>query len=74
MIYGFFSFQIYDYLNKFVVGQAEAKKVLCVAVYNHYKRIYNNIPTSSAINTNQATEIDKTAFKGRMTSLLKYWR
>lgn len=36
--------QIYAYLDKYVVGQAHAKKVLSVAVYNHYKRIYNNIP------------------------------
>uniref|UniRef100_A0A224X9C6 Putative atp-dependent clp protease atp-binding subunit clpx-like mitochondrial isoform x2 n=1 Tax=Panstrongylus lignarius TaxID=156445 RepID=A0A224X9C6_9HEMI len=37
--------KIYDYLNKHVVGQEHAKKVLSVAVYNHYKRIYNNIPS-----------------------------
>ncbi|XP_030752558.1 ATP-dependent Clp protease ATP-binding subunit clpX-like, mitochondrial isoform X1 [Sitophilus oryzae] len=36
--------KIYDYLNKHVVGQEYAKKVLSVAVYNHYKRIYNNTP------------------------------
>ncbi|KAL1506068.1 hypothetical protein ABEB36_005499 [Hypothenemus hampei] len=36
--------KIYDYLNKHVVGQEHAKKVLSVAVYNHYKRIYNNTP------------------------------
>ncbi|KAK2658412.1 hypothetical protein Ddye_004945 [Dipteronia dyeriana] len=28
-------------LDKFVIGQQRAKKVLSVAVYNHYKRIYN---------------------------------
>lgn len=27
------------YLDQFVVGQDEAKKVICVAVYNHYKRL-----------------------------------
>jgi len=37
--------KIYEYLNKHVVGQEYAKKVLSVAVYNHYKRIYNNMPT-----------------------------
>ncbi|KAK9874961.1 hypothetical protein WA026_005776 [Henosepilachna vigintioctopunctata] len=36
--------KIYDYLDKHVVGQEHAKKVLSVAVYNHYKRIYNNSP------------------------------
>ncbi|KAF6214790.1 hypothetical protein GE061_009533 [Apolygus lucorum] len=40
--------KIYEYLNKHVVGQEHAKKVLAVAVYNHYKRIYNNIPQQPA--------------------------
>jgi ATP-dependent Clp protease ATP-binding subunit ClpX len=31
--------EIYDKLNDWVVGQNRAKKVLSVAVYNHYKRI-----------------------------------
>lgn len=31
--------QIKSYLDKFVVGQEEAKKTLSVAVYNHFKRI-----------------------------------
>ncbi len=30
---------IYDHLNEYVIGQEQAKKVLSVAVYNHYKRI-----------------------------------
>lgn len=38
--------QIYEFLDKHVVGQERAKKVLSVAVYNHYKRIYHNIPQS----------------------------
>ncbi|XP_035378808.1 ATP-dependent Clp protease ATP-binding subunit clpX-like, mitochondrial isoform X3 [Electrophorus electricus] len=36
--------KIYSYLDKYIVGQSYAKKVLAVAVYNHYKRIYNNLP------------------------------
>lgn len=40
--------KIYEYLNHHVIGQNYAKKVLSVAVYNHYKRIYNNLPASSA--------------------------
>ncbi len=32
--------EIYDRLNEYVIGQDRAKKVLSVAVYNHYKRIY----------------------------------
>ena len=31
--------KIYEQLNAFVVGQDRAKKVLSVAVYNHYKRV-----------------------------------
>ncbi len=33
--------EIYETLNQYVVGQDRAKKVLSVAVYNHYKRILN---------------------------------
>jgi ATP-dependent Clp protease ATP-binding subunit ClpX len=31
--------EIYDFLKDYVVGQDQAKKILSVAVYNHYKRI-----------------------------------
>jgi ATP-dependent Clp protease ATP-binding subunit ClpX len=31
--------RIYELLNQYVVGQERAKKVLSVAVYNHYKRV-----------------------------------
>ncbi|MCL4386417.1 MAG: ATP-dependent Clp protease ATP-binding subunit ClpX [Actinobacteria bacterium] len=31
--------EIYSILNEYVIGQEKAKKVLSVAVYNHYKRI-----------------------------------
>ena len=33
--------EIKDYLDDYVIGQDEAKKVLSVAVYNHYKRVMN---------------------------------
>ncbi|KAM4747562.1 ATP-dependent clpX-like chaperone, mitochondrial isoform 2-T2 [Rhinophrynus dorsalis] len=49
--------KIYNYLDKYVVGQSYAKKVLSVAVYNHYKRIYNNIPA----NLRQQAEVEKQA-------------
>ncbi len=39
-------------LDEYIVGQDEAKKVLSVAVYNHYKRI-------NASNDKDAVEIDK---------------
>jgi ATP-dependent Clp protease ATP-binding subunit ClpX len=31
--------EIYDQLQQFVIGQEQAKKVLSVGVYNHYKRV-----------------------------------
>lgn len=31
--------ELTEYLNQYVIGQLEAKKVLTVAVYNHYKRL-----------------------------------
>jgi ATP-dependent Clp protease ATP-binding subunit ClpX len=33
--------EIKKYLDQYVIGQDEAKKILAVAVYNHYKRIFN---------------------------------
>jgi len=33
--------EIYDILEQYVIGQSAAKKVLSVAVYNHYKRLYS---------------------------------
>ena len=32
-------------LDKYVIGQDDAKKILCVAVYNHYKRILSKVNT-----------------------------
>jgi ATP-dependent Clp protease ATP-binding subunit ClpX len=31
--------EIYTFLNDYVIGQDRAKKILSVAVYNHYKRV-----------------------------------
>lgn len=33
--------EIKAYLDRYVIGQEEAKRVISVAVYNHYKRIYH---------------------------------
>jgi len=38
--------EIKKHLDKYIIGQDEAKKVLSVAVYNHYKRI--SIPAAKA--------------------------
>lgn len=50
--------KIYEYLDKHVVGQNYAKKVLSVAVYNHYKRIYNNMPPSSSVSRQDSSIIE----------------
>lgn len=45
--------EIKKFLDQYVIGQDEAKKVLSVAVYNHYKRI------SSKIKKQDEVEIEK---------------
>lgn len=35
--------EIKQFLDEYVIGQAQAKKALAVAVYNHYKRLYSGI-------------------------------
>ncbi len=35
--------EIHAYLDQYVIGQDRAKKLLSVAVYNHYKRLANNL-------------------------------
>ncbi len=34
--------EIKKYLDEYIVGQEEAKKVLSISVYNHYKRVFLN--------------------------------
>ena len=40
-------------MDKYIIGQEEAKKVLAVALYNHYKRIenpvYNNVERNNFV-------------------------
>ena len=35
--------EINKFLNDYVIGQKESKKILSVAVYNHYKRLSSNL-------------------------------
>ena len=37
--------ELYNLLNDYVVGQEDAKRILSVAVHNHYKRINNSSPS-----------------------------
>ncbi len=36
--------EIFEFLNDYVIGQEHAKKILSVAVYNHYKRVQAGPP------------------------------
>jgi len=50
--------EIKSYLDEYIVGQDKAKKILSVAVYNHYKRIKSN-------NNDKIDEKDKKIHKER---------
>ncbi len=41
--------EIFEFLNDYVVGQEYAKKILSVAVYNHYKRVQAGPPADDGI-------------------------
>ena len=49
--------EIKNFLDQYVIGQDEAKKVLAVAVYNHYKRLLHNAPQDQK--EDQEVEIEK---------------
>lgn len=49
--------QLYDILDEYVIGQEEAKKVISVAVYNHYKRFLINIYGAN-VNGERAKEFE----------------
>ena len=51
--------EIYGYLDEYVIGQDKAKKVLSVAVYNHYKRIRSVGTLTAAGKEHDALEIAK---------------
>lgn len=52
--------EIKSYLDQHIVGQDDAKKVLAVAVYNHYKRINHNSQITTAVDEgNNCVEIQK---------------
>ena len=40
--------EIKEFLDEYIIGQEQAKKILAVAVYNHYKRI-NHIPEADGV-------------------------
>lgn len=70
--------EIFDKLGEYVIGQEYAKKVLSVAVYNHYKRIQNNLYDSSDVDIEKSnilllgsTGSGKTLFARTLAHILK---
>ena len=41
--------EIHEFLDQYVIGQDRAKKILSVSVYNHYKRINNNLVETNEV-------------------------
>ncbi|HOH18658.1 MAG TPA: ClpX C4-type zinc finger protein, partial [Bacilli bacterium] len=69
--------EIYERLSEYVIGQQYAKKVLSVAVYNHYKRVQNNLFEKSEIDIDKsnilllgATGSGKTLFARTLAKIL----
>ncbi len=63
-------------LDEYVIGQENAKKVLSVAVYNHYKRIYLNSPDDVEINKSNVlmlgpTGVGKTLLASTLAKILE---
>lgn len=52
--------EIKEYLDKYVIGQDKAKKVLSVAVYNHYKRLFTNLQSNAEINKSNILMLGET--------------
>ncbi|KAF9780281.1 P-loop containing nucleoside triphosphate hydrolase protein [Thelephora terrestris] len=51
--------QLVKYLDQFVVGQATAKKVLSVAVFNHYNRVHANLQLQSDLKYTEWADQDE---------------
>jgi ATP-dependent Clp protease ATP-binding subunit ClpX len=51
--------EIKKHLDEYVIGQQEAKKVLSVAVYNHYKRLNDIQSRKAGLTSDDAVELQK---------------
>ncbi len=67
--------EIHLFLNDYVIGQERAKRILSVAVYNHYKRIYS--PSKSEVELHKSnilligpTGTGKTLFAQTLAKIL----
>lgn len=50
--------ELYQKLNQFIIGQEHAKKVLSVAVHNHYKRIHQDSTGPSRLGNDEYEDVD----------------
>ncbi|CCM01722.1 uncharacterized protein FIBRA_03787 [Fibroporia radiculosa] len=57
--------QLVQFLDEFVIGQENAKKVLSVAVFNHYNRVHANLSMMDD-SSGDADWVDQTAEEARL--------
>ncbi len=50
--------EIMRYLDQYVIGQENAKKILSVAVYNHYKRLSSKANSSNTAGVSELDEVE----------------
>ncbi len=67
--------EIHQFLNDYVIGQEKAKKILAVAVHNHYKRIYSPLESDVELQKSNIlligpTGTGKTLFAQTMAKIL----
>ena len=62
--------EIFDFLNDYVIGQEYAKKILSVAVYNHYKRVQAGPAQSTDVELPSRTSF----YWGRPGAARRCWR
>lgn len=51
--------QIHEFMDQYVVGQTYAKRVMSVAVHNHYKRLSLSDPADATHQPDDGVEVDK---------------
>ena len=51
--------EIYEKLNEYIIGQEEAKKVMSVAVYNHYKRVMTDAENKKVSHRRRSKKINQ---------------
>lgn len=70
--------EIHKIMNQHIIGHDEAKKIMSVAVYNHYKRIHSPLSSANAVTIQKSnilllgpTGSGKTLFAQTLAKILK---